>query len=93
MVVAERQAARLMEEDMGSAMQFLQAKGLCLMPVSLATVISSNNSRMVAGGGSQQGFSAIDHSHIHTASSTSSTLASVASSGCRGGEGDSKSKQ
>lgn len=94
MVVAERQVARLMEEDMGSAMQFLQAKGLCLMPVSLATVISSNNNpRMMVGGGGPQGFSTLDHSRIHAASSTSSTLASVASSGCIGGEGDSKSKQ
>eukprot|EP00250_Pteridium_aquilinum_P011571 c2015_g1_i1 orf=279-1616(-) len=94
MVVAERQVARLMEEDMGSAMQFLQAKGLCLMPVSLATVISTNNSRMMVGsGGGQQGFSTVDQSRIHAASSTTSTLASVASSGCIGGEGDSKSKQ
>lgn len=94
MVVAERQVARLMEEDMGSAMQFLQGKGLCLMPVSLASVISSNNSRMVmGGGGGQQGFSAVDPSRMHAASSTSSTLASGASSGCIGGEGESKSKQ
>ncbi|EFJ04769.1 hypothetical protein SELMODRAFT_24892, partial [Selaginella moellendorffii] len=33
---AERQVARLMDEDMGSAMQYLQSKGLCLMPISLA---------------------------------------------------------
>jgi len=32
--------AKLMEEDMGSAMQYLQGKGLCLMPISLATAIS-----------------------------------------------------
>ncbi|KAI5079907.1 hypothetical protein GOP47_0005386 [Adiantum capillus-veneris] len=93
MVVAERQVARLMEEDMGSAMQFLQAKGLCLMPVSLASVISTNNSRMAMGGGGQQALSAMDQSKMHAASSTSSTLASAASSGCNGGEGDSKSKQ
>lgn len=30
-----------MEEDMGSAMQYLQGKGLCLMPISLASAISS----------------------------------------------------
>ncbi|GFP90213.1 transcription factor bhlh69 [Phtheirospermum japonicum] len=40
MTVAERQVAKLMEEDMGSAMQYLQGKGLCLMPISLATAIS-----------------------------------------------------
>lgn len=30
-----------MEEDMGTAMQYLQGKGLCLMPISLATAIST----------------------------------------------------
>lgn len=33
--------AKLLEEDMGSAMQYLQGKGLCLMPISLATAIST----------------------------------------------------
>ena len=33
--------AKPMEEDMGSAMQYLQGKGLCLMPISLATAIST----------------------------------------------------
>ncbi|XP_062221707.1 bHLH transcription factor RHL1-like [Phragmites australis] len=42
--VTEQQVARLMEEDMGSAMQYLQGKGLCLMPVSLASAISSATS-------------------------------------------------
>ncbi|KAL6525341.1 hypothetical protein OROHE_015648 [Orobanche hederae] len=41
MTVAEQQVAKLMEEDMGSAMQYLQGKGLCLMPISLATAIST----------------------------------------------------
>lgn len=36
-----KQVAKLMEEDMGSAMQYLQGKGLCLMPISLATAIST----------------------------------------------------
>uniref|UniRef100_A0A7N0RGD8 BHLH domain-containing protein n=1 Tax=Kalanchoe fedtschenkoi TaxID=63787 RepID=A0A7N0RGD8_KALFE len=39
--VAEKQVAKLMEEDMGSAMQYLQSKGLCLMPISLAAAIST----------------------------------------------------
>ncbi|XP_056170158.1 bHLH transcription factor RHL1-like [Syzygium oleosum] len=43
-MVAENQVAKLMEEDMGSAMQYLQGKGLCLMPISLATTISSATS-------------------------------------------------
>ncbi|KAJ8562199.1 hypothetical protein K7X08_011490 [Anisodus acutangulus] len=41
MMVTEHQVAKLMEEDMGSAMQYLQGKGLCLMPISLATAIST----------------------------------------------------
>ncbi|KAL6591423.1 hypothetical protein ACP70R_049926 [Stipagrostis hirtigluma subsp. patula] len=42
--VTEQQVAKLMEEDMGSAMQYLQGKGLCLMPISLASAISSATS-------------------------------------------------
>ncbi|XP_074275311.1 bHLH transcription factor RHL1-like [Silene latifolia] len=41
MAITENQVAKMMEEDMGSAMQYLQGKGLCLMPISLATAISS----------------------------------------------------
>ncbi|KQJ90248.1 transcription factor bHLH66 isoform X1 [Brachypodium distachyon] len=41
LTVTEQQVAKLMEEDMGAAMQYLQGKGLCLMPVSLASAISS----------------------------------------------------
>ncbi|KAJ7973487.1 transcription factor UNE12-like [Quillaja saponaria] len=35
----EEQAAKLMEEDVGAAMQFLQSKALCIMPISLASAI------------------------------------------------------
>ncbi|KAJ6844771.1 transcription factor UNE12-like [Iris pallida] len=35
----ERQVAKLMEEDIGAAMQFLQSKALCVMPISLAAAI------------------------------------------------------
>ncbi|BBH06704.1 basic helix-loop-helix DNA-binding superfamily protein [Prunus dulcis] len=35
----EQQVAKLMEEDVGAAMQFLQAKALCIMPISLAPAI------------------------------------------------------
>ncbi|KAG0496072.1 hypothetical protein HPP92_000763 [Vanilla planifolia] len=35
----ERQVAKLMEEDVGAAMQFLQSKALCMMPISLAAAI------------------------------------------------------
>lgn len=39
--MTEHQVAKLMEEDMGAAMQYLQGKGLCLMPISLASAIST----------------------------------------------------
>ncbi|KAL4375949.1 hypothetical protein GQ457_02G003510 [Hibiscus cannabinus] len=35
----ERQVAKLMQENIGAAMQFLQSKALCIMPISLATAI------------------------------------------------------
>ncbi|KAK4481919.1 hypothetical protein RD792_012832 [Penstemon davidsonii] len=41
-MVTENQVVKMMEEDMGSAMQYLQGKGLCLMPISLATAISTS---------------------------------------------------
>ncbi|KAJ4850427.1 hypothetical protein Tsubulata_037166 [Turnera subulata] len=35
----EQEVAKLMEEDVGAAMQYLQSKALCLMPISLASAI------------------------------------------------------
>ncbi|KAF2287844.1 hypothetical protein GH714_002940 [Hevea brasiliensis] len=35
----EQQVAKLMEEDIGAAMQFVQSKALCIMPISLASAI------------------------------------------------------
>ncbi|XP_071940521.1 transcription factor UNE12-like isoform X2 [Coffea arabica] len=35
----EREVAKLMEEDVGAAMQYLQSKALCIMPISLAALI------------------------------------------------------
>ncbi|KAL3323117.1 hypothetical protein AABB24_040297 [Solanum stoloniferum] len=63
MTMTEHQVAKLMEEDMGSAMQFLQGKGLCLMPISLATAISTstchsikpNNPLLLSGGSAING--------------------------------------
>ncbi|CAI9779683.1 unnamed protein product [Fraxinus pennsylvanica] len=42
---ADHHVTKLLEEDMGSAMQYLQGKGLCLMPISLATAISTATCR------------------------------------------------
>ncbi|GLT43714.1 hypothetical protein SLA2020_176460 [Shorea laevis] len=41
LTVMEHQVAKLMEEDMGAAMQYLQGKGLCLMPISLAATTTT----------------------------------------------------
>ncbi|XP_055813626.1 transcription factor UNE12-like [Solanum dulcamara] len=35
----ELEVAKLMEEDVGAAMQYLQSKSLCIMPISLAALI------------------------------------------------------
>ncbi|KAF9618661.1 hypothetical protein IFM89_002356 [Coptis chinensis] len=39
----EHEVAKLMEEDVGAAMQFLQSKALCIMPISLASAIYHNH--------------------------------------------------
>ncbi|WVZ12101.1 hypothetical protein V8G54_016631 [Vigna mungo] len=64
LTTTEQQVAKLMEEDMGSAMQYLQGKGLCLMPISLATAISkatchTRNPFTNADGPSSPGISAL----------------------------------
>ncbi|VFQ87560.1 unnamed protein product [Cuscuta campestris] len=38
-IETEREVAKLMEEDVGAAMQYLQSKSLCIMPISLAALI------------------------------------------------------
>ncbi|KAH7428990.1 hypothetical protein KP509_09G026000 [Ceratopteris richardii] len=63
----EQEVAKLMEDSMGSALQFLQSKGLCLMPVSLATAMSSNNARPMTS---------FSHGHITEALSPSIRTAS-----------------
>ncbi|KAG6750645.1 hypothetical protein POTOM_045153 [Populus tomentosa] len=35
----EQEVAKLMEEDVGAAMQLLQSKALCIMPISLASAV------------------------------------------------------
>lgn len=39
----EQEVAKLMEEDVGAAMQFLQSKALCIMPISLAALMYPTN--------------------------------------------------
>eukprot|EP01018_Ginkgo_biloba_P036127 Gb_05320 [translate_table: standard] len=79
LALTERQVAKLMEEDMGSAMQYLQGKGLCLMPISLATAISSSGSRSqsAANNNSLQGLLASNVSDRQLLESTNSTLSVI----------------
>ncbi|XP_076930383.1 transcription factor LRL2-like [Bidens hawaiensis] len=42
-LATESQVVKLMEVDMGAAMQYLQGKGLCLMPISLASTLSTKS--------------------------------------------------
>ncbi|XP_074559281.1 uncharacterized protein LOC141815261 isoform X2 [Curcuma longa] len=44
----EQEVVKLMETNVTSAMQLLQSKGLCLMPVGLATAISTNKGSSTA---------------------------------------------
>ncbi|KAK9048071.1 hypothetical protein SSX86_032966, partial [Deinandra increscens subsp. villosa] len=53
--VTENQVVKLMEEDMGAAMQYLQGKGLCLMPISLATTISAGTCHPSGAGNNHRG--------------------------------------
>ncbi|KAH7276510.1 hypothetical protein KP509_39G010000 [Ceratopteris richardii] len=39
MVSAEEEIAQLLEQDIGKALQELQSKGLCIMPISLAAIL------------------------------------------------------
>ncbi|XP_010556765.1 PREDICTED: transcription factor UNE12 [Tarenaya hassleriana] len=41
----EGQVAKLMEENVGAAMQFLQSKSLCIMPISLAMAVCHSQSQ------------------------------------------------
>ncbi|KAL5201806.1 hypothetical protein ABZP36_036160 [Zizania latifolia] len=73
LTVTEQQVAKLMEEDMGTAMQYLQGKGLCLMPISLASAISSATCHLrppvaaAAGPHIQAGLGAAHHHHLSAA--------------------------
>ncbi|KAF8388679.1 hypothetical protein HHK36_025359 [Tetracentron sinense] len=55
----EKEVMKLMESNMTEAMQYLQSKGLCLMPIALAAAISSENasSGPVYGERKKPGFS------------------------------------
>lgn len=92
LTVTEHQVAKLMEEDMGSAMQYLQGKGLCLMPISLATAIStatchnSRNSPLPPTLGRTLLNSNGNHDNHHTSNNNHNM--STSNSGGGGGGGD-----
>ncbi|KAM7258915.1 hypothetical protein ACFE04_014656 [Oxalis oulophora] len=53
-VAFEREVVKLMESNVTLAMQYLQSKGLCLMPVALAAAISSRKSSSFSSPGSEE---------------------------------------
>nr|WCO08314.1 hypothetical protein [Suaeda aralocaspica] len=83
MTVAEHQVAKLMEEDMGSAMQYLQGKGLCLMPISLATAISTTTSLARTQSRSHTDYNGIQQD-VHSSQHHHSLLPSITSSNVEG---------
>ncbi|KAK4765667.1 hypothetical protein SAY86_026757 [Trapa natans] len=86
LTVTENQVAKLMEEDMGSAMQYLQGKGLCLMPISLAAAISTSTC--------QPGRRPASTGDVPTSPSMSGMTAQSTAGGNRGGpDGSSSTKE
>ncbi|XVE70778.1 hypothetical protein DITRI_Ditri10aG0098100 [Diplodiscus trichospermus] len=49
-VVFEQEVVKLMESNVTMAMQYLQSKGLCLMPIALAAAISNGNASSSSSG-------------------------------------------
>lgn len=68
---------KLMESNVTMAMQYLQSKGLCLMPIALATAISSGKAAS-SGPGSDEGNNGLIGGFIsnNNNSSSSSTTSS-----------------
>jgi hypothetical protein len=97
LTVTEHQVAKLMEEDMGSAMQYLQGKGLCLMPISLATAIStatchSRNPMLNAANGGNNNNNPLVQSNGEGPSSPSMSVLTVQSATMGNGGGEASVK-
>lgn len=83
---------------MGSAMQYLQSKGLCLMPISLATAISTTNKgpgQANASSGERQGSAAAAANNGKSVAGPSAGVGSKEDGpeGGRGTEGASASQE
>ncbi|KAJ7282140.1 hypothetical protein O6H91_Y359300 [Diphasiastrum complanatum] len=86
--LTEHQVARLMEDDMGTAMQYLQSKGLCLMPISLASAISSTGAKSKAINEGASGVISDDKTQAVTVSMSSSLAVVGRAPSCTGGVSD-----
>lgn len=74
-IAFEQEVVKLMESNVTMAMQYLQSKGLCLMPVALATAISSEKASTMgttADEGERFGFAGSLHQNNSSSSSNSS---------------------
>lgn len=56
----EQEVAQLMENNMTTAMQYLQSKGLCLMPIALASAMSDKKGTSSAAVRPENGGTAAD---------------------------------
>ncbi|KAG9457605.1 hypothetical protein H6P81_002113 [Aristolochia fimbriata] len=100
-IAFEQEVVKLMESSVTSAMQFLQTKGLCLMPIALAAAISGGTSTsnapsdrkkqfvpfgMVSPNCSSTTTSAVTHPPSSSESGTRNEIKDdVVVSGCNGG--------
>lgn len=71
-IAFEQEVVKLMESNVTMAMQYLQSKGLCLMPIALATAISSGKAAS-SGTGSDEGKNGLIGGFIPNNNSSSSS--------------------
>ncbi|XP_038710794.1 transcription factor bHLH110-like isoform X2 [Tripterygium wilfordii] len=72
-VAFEQEVIKLMDSNVTMAMQYLQSKGLCLMPIALATAISSKRTSMSQFVFKERRNSGEGNGLVQTNSSSSST--------------------
>ncbi|XP_042483727.1 transcription factor LRL1-like isoform X2 [Macadamia integrifolia] len=79
-IAFEQEVAKLMESNVTTAMQYLQSKGLCLMPIALATAISGGKPSMSPIFGEVK-IPSLNHGLVPHNNSTLGTGAGLMSSG------------
>lgn len=75
-IAFEQEVVKLMESNVTMAMQYLQSKGLCLMPIALATAISSGKTASSSPGSDERKDELIGGFILNNNSSSSSYTSS-----------------